>query len=72
MNDDIIQDLKQFISATISQQTSDIIDRIDKVENKVDDLSDSVAEALENTNEATDAQLKDFENRIYSLEQKAT
>jgi DNA anti-recombination protein RmuC len=92
MNDDIIQDLKQFIAATISQQTADIVarldgvdqrldrvdarlekvdQRLDRVETKIDDLSGSVAEALENSNQATDEQLKDHEQRITRLEQKA-
>jgi hypothetical protein len=50
MNDDTIQDLKQFIAATVSQQTVQIVGRLDKVygrldriETKIDNLSISVA-----------------------------
>ena len=71
MDENVIQDLKQFIAATVSQQTSEIVVRLDKVEQKIDDLSHSVAEAIENTNESTDTQLKDHEHRITRLEHKA-
>ena len=74
MNDEIINDFKQFVTATVSQQTSDIHDDIEKLDtklsNKIDDLSTSVAEALNSTNDATDTQLKDHERRIGLLEQK--
>lgn len=76
MNDDVIQDLKQFIAATISQQTSDLatkedINQLDeKLSNKIDNLSSSVAEAIEQTNEVQDSQIKDQEDRIVKLEQK--
>ncbi|MDQ2973229.1 MAG: hypothetical protein M3Q79_01980 [bacterium] len=77
MNDDAIQDLKQFISATISQQTVNLATKDDiasldkKLSSKIEDLSNSVAEALESTNEATDSQLKSHDTRITRLEQKA-
>lgn len=74
MNDDVIHDLKQFISTTVSQQTSDIDERFEKLETKlggkIDDLSNSVAEAMASTNDETDNQLKDHEQRIFKLEQK--
>jgi len=82
MNDEIINDFKQFVTATVSQQTSDIHDDIEKLDTKlgdldiklskkIDDLSASVAEALDSTSDATDTQLKDHERRIGLLEQKA-
>ena len=89
MNDDTIQDLKQFITATISQETADIktdirgiktdvkgiktdIKELDeKLSAKIDDLSSSVAEAIENTNEASHTQLNDHDKRILRLEQRA-
>jgi uncharacterized coiled-coil protein SlyX len=74
MNDDTIQDLKQFIAATVSQQTSDIRTEIkqldEKLSNKIDDLSNSVGEALDKSNEAAELQLNDHEQRIIKLEQK--
>jgi hypothetical protein len=81
MNDDTVNDLKMFITTTISQQTTDIrgeissirgdIKKLDvKLSNKIDDLSSSVADALDSSNDATDVQLKDHEQRIGLLEQK--
>jgi len=78
MNDDIIQDLKQFITTTISQQTADLANKEDisnvdkKLSSKIDDLSNSVAEALESTNETTEDQLNDHNQRITKLEQKVS
>lgn len=73
MNDDTINDLKQFIAATVSQQVSDVradIQRLDdKLTGKIDDMSASVAEALEATNESYAKQFDDHEQRISRLEQ---
>jgi endonuclease III len=77
MNDDTIQDLKQFIATTISQQTSDLatkedIEQLDnKLSSKIDNLSSSVAKAIEQTNEVQESQINDQESRIAKLEQKA-
>ncbi len=86
MNEDTINDLKQFISATVSQQTSDLrqdiqyldkkidssIKQLDvKLSTKIDDLSDSVAEALTASNDAIDRTIKDHEHRISRLETAA-
>ncbi len=74
MDEDVVNDLKQFIAATVTQQTSDIkadiadLDR--KLSTKIDNLSQAVGEAIEQTNEATDTQLKDHEQRIGRLEHK--
>jgi hypothetical protein len=74
MDDNAIQDLKQFISSEIHEvvvRIDKVEERIDTVVHKVDKLSESVAEAIEDNNEATDSQLKDHEERIGRLEQKA-
>lgn len=76
MNDDTIQDLKQFIATTVSQQLSDVASKEDikqldeKLSNKMDNLSSSVAEAIEQTNEVQESQIKNHEERIVKLEQK--
>jgi hypothetical protein len=87
MNEDVIEDLKQFIATAVSQQIADVrsdIEKMDnklssdiqsldnKLSNKIDDLSDSVAEAIQAGNDSTDAQLNDHKQRIYKLEQKLT
>jgi hypothetical protein len=75
MNDDALEDLKQFIDKTIALNISDVRSDIkkldDKLSAKIDDLSTSVANAMDTTNEVTDTQLKDHEQRINLLEQKA-
>jgi hypothetical protein len=85
MNDDVIQDLKQFIATTVSQQLSSVhteikqlddkltarIDDLDtKLTARIDDLSASVAEAMDTHGEVTEAQLSDHEQRITKLETK--
>ncbi len=85
MNDDIVNDLKQFITATVSQQlanqTEEILEDVKKLEikidngnsklnHKVDDISISIGEALDTANDVVDKQIKDHENRISILEQK--
>jgi cell division septum initiation protein DivIVA len=54
MNEDVIDDLKQFIAATISQQISGLRQdferlehKVDAVDQKVDNLASAVAEALD-------------------------
>lgn len=93
MNDDLIADLKQFISATIYQQTSDLQQDISgikqdingikediggikvdlhnldtKLTKKIDDLSDSVAEAIFQSNDQTDTTLTNHASRLTKLE----
>jgi hypothetical protein len=80
MNDDMIDDFKQFITTAVSHQTSHFEDQFNKIEvgfekidqrfDKIHDLSDSISEALDNTNDADDSQLKDHERRLVNLEQK--
>jgi len=76
MDEDTITDLKQFITATVSQQITDVrndIVALDKSLNKkIDDLSTHVADALDASNEAIQMQLKDHKRRITKLEHKAT
>jgi hypothetical protein len=85
MDQDTIDDLKQFIAATIRQQTVDMTTKDDlktlatkddlvrldqKLTAKIDDLQTSVSEALDTSNEAVDNQLKDHETRLTALETK--
>ena len=104
MNDEIIQDLKQFIAATVFQEVSgfrtdfdnlstdvaeltnqvrglgkqitevkvDISKFDNKLSTRIDNLSQSVADAIENTNQAVHEQLVEHETRIRKLEQKTT
>jgi len=83
MNEDAINDLKQFITVIASQQTADIREDIDdtredikkldnKLSRKIDELSDSVATAITVSNDEIDKQLKDHETRITAFETKST
>jgi hypothetical protein len=80
MDDDQINDLKQFIASLISHQTSTIreevvtdvrkeIKALDvKLTTRIDDLSLAVGEALDASNEILGKQLDDHEKRITHLE----
>lgn len=85
MDEDVIADLRQFITATITQQSAglrgDIVDSvrediaalhedITKIDSKLDDLSISVTEAMDNFDQATETQLNNHEQRITRLEAK--
>lgn len=74
MDDNSLDDLKRFITLAISEQISDVradIKALDeKLSTKMDNLSSSVAEAIDTASGANDEQLKDHEHRINILEQK--
>lgn len=48
MTDEIVQDLKQFIAATISRQTSEIVGRLERVENRLSQV-ETLAHATSTT-----------------------
>ncbi len=67
INNDQFDDLKQFISATVSQATSSMASKDDVkhleeqivgVEHKIDELASSVAEALDTHSNVTDKQFE--------------
>lgn len=77
MNEDMLNDLKQFITATVSQATSDLVTKDDLKDNlrqlkqglnaRIDDLElkvDTISDALND-------HLSDHEARITRLEQQA-
>ena len=75
VNEDIIADLKQFIAGVVAQEVgelrSDMASMEARLNTRIDELSASVAEALEAINEETDRRLKNHERRIARLERKA-
>jgi polyhydroxyalkanoate synthesis regulator phasin len=86
MDEDVIADLKQFITATISQQMSDVATKDDiasiraematktditRLEQKLDELQQAVGEAVDTSNDAADARMKALEGRVSKLEQAA-
>lgn len=79
MNDDVITDLKQFIATTVSQEIhrlgEQLEQRIDgvehRLEDKIDNLSAFVVEALDIANETAGEQFQNHERRIVKLEKAA-
>lgn len=84
MDDELITDLKQFITATVTQATSDLAtkDDVNKLEQKLEQKIDGVEQKLEQKIDDVDlkldtiadtlnGQLTDHETRITSLEQQA-
>ena len=82
-NEELLNDLKQFIATTVSQQTAGLATKDDikslrdelkgeirSVDQKVDAIQDAVAEALTQTNEALDATVQDHERRLKRLEHR--
>lgn len=76
MNEDTIQDLKQFITATISQvtaqQTSELKDEISSLDKKIDDRTEEILSAVgDSTNDRFDIVEEDIsklDTRVSKLE----
>ncbi|MGH7249908.1 MAG: hypothetical protein ACREGC_02950 [Minisyncoccia bacterium] len=73
MNDDTIQDLKQFISTTVSQQMANVAtkDDIARIEKKIDHVQAAVEQSVIGYTSAVDEQVQDHEKRLAHLEHKA-
>ncbi len=82
MNDDTIQDLKQFIAATVSQQTADLAtkddlnglatkDDLSRIERKIDAVQAAVEQSAIGYTSTVDEQVQNHEKRITHLEHKA-
>jgi hypothetical protein len=89
-NEELFQDLKQFITATVSQQTSQLEQRLDTVEQriggveakmatkedidrldkKLDQIQDAIADTLTQATETLDATVQDHERRLHTLERR--
>ncbi len=86
MNQEIIDDFKQFITTLFAQQSYELNNRINAMDDRFDaideringvevsiqDLSLSVAEAISVSNKVYDDQIRDHEVRITRLEQIAS
>ncbi len=81
MDDAAIEDLKQFIATTIRQEISSafdnpegkvakIEDKLNKLDQKVDEGFAGVGEAMSDMAESVDKTLDDHEQRIRALESK--
>jgi hypothetical protein len=78
MDETQLDDLKQFIRATISQATSDMVKTNDieslriSMDAKFEEVQSAIADAMSATNDTVDDKLDDHEHRIGLLEQRAT
>jgi hypothetical protein len=74
MDENTLNDLKQFIAATVSQATANMAtkDDIARLEKKVDDGFAGVGDAIEDINKRIDEQYKEVDQRITRLEQQST
>jgi hypothetical protein len=71
MNDDQLDDLKQFIAATVSQAEMRLDQKIDQGHKEMQDGFAGVAEAIEQINTKIDEQKTTVDNRFMKLEQQA-
>ena len=69
MNDDTIQDLKQFISATVHQEIAGLEERL---ENMIDSRSDEILSAIGDTTsdrfDSVEEDVKNLDTRVTRLE----
>jgi chaperonin cofactor prefoldin len=78
MDETQLDDLKQFIMATISQATTDMATKNDieslkkSMDTRFEEVQSAIAEAMSTTNDTVDEKLEDHEHRIGLLEQSAT
>jgi hypothetical protein len=78
-NEEMFDDLKQFIDGRFSQQDTEFVRKLDQklkeklapVNKKLDDLVEFVTDAIDTTNDETGKQLTNHEQRITKLEHKA-
>lgn len=74
-NEELLDDLKQFIAATVSQKTAGLATKDDlrKLEQRLDDKLDQVqtvvADALTSINDTHDATHRDYDERLRLHEQ---
>jgi len=66
MDENQLDDLKQFITATVSQTETRLVGRLENLEQKVDDGFAGIGEAIEQINE----QHAGTERRLTKLEQQ--
>ncbi len=71
MNDDQLDDLKQFIDSRISQSEARFDDKIEKLRREMHDGFAGVGEAIDEGQTQTDKAANDLERRLANLEHQA-
>jgi rRNA-processing protein FCF1 len=74
-NEELLNDLKQFITATVSQEVDGLRKElkadIKALDQKLDAIQDAIAETLTHATEPLDATLQDHEQRLHRLEHRS-
>lgn len=77
-NEELLEDLKQYVSATVGQSETRLIERIDKLEARVEDGFNGVGEAINQVIDHIDAvagqlgkRLDEHDHRLGRLEEHA-
>ena len=74
MNDDRLEDLKQFIDSRISQSEAHLEGKINDLKTEMGqrftEIQSAIAETMTTSNDNADDQLKDHEQRIVRLEKQ--
>jgi uncharacterized protein involved in exopolysaccharide biosynthesis len=81
-SEEMIADLKQFITATVSQEVAglrtelkadiaEVRNDVKALDQKLGTIQDAIADTLTHTTETTDATLQDHEQRLRTLEHRA-
>jgi hypothetical protein len=68
MDDDQLDDLKQFITSTVSQSEQRLTGRIDGLEKKMDDGFNGVGEAIAEINDRMDKRDAEVDTRLSNIE----
>lgn len=71
MNNDQMDDLKQFIAASASQTEERLLQKLSELEQKVDDGFTGIREAIEQIHQQIDENKKETDTRLARLEQQA-
>lgn len=69
-NEELFTDLKQFIEATVSQQTAHLDGRINGLEKRISDVQQHLSSHIDTLDEKVDV-VQDHEHRLHRLERKA-
>ena len=74
MDDTQLNDLKQFIQATVTQATSDMATKEDirKVREDLAQIQSAIGDTVSVSNETIDEKIDDHESRISKLEHQST
>lgn len=71
MNDQQLEDLKQFMDGRISQVEARFDGKFENIETKIEELRQEMLEGFSGVGDAVDEIVKQFDERLTKLEQRA-